>query len=48
MARFKSDGGGSILDQSHIMDLAHYLIGPFKKFIAFCCFKDKFPGNQSG
>ena len=34
MAR-KSDGGGSILDQSHIMDLAHYLIGPFKKVSAF-------------
>ena len=40
MAR-KSDGGGSILDQSHIMDLAHYLIGPFKKVSAFI--KDKFP-----
>ncbi len=31
----KSDGGGSILDQSHIMDLIHYLLGPFKKVSAF-------------
>ena len=31
----KSDGGGSILDQSHIMDLAHYLLGKFKKVLAF-------------
>ena len=31
----KSDGGGSILDQSHIMDLIHYLLGPFKNVSAF-------------
>lgn len=31
----KSDGGGSILDQSHIMDLAHFLLGSFKKVLAF-------------
>ena len=26
----KSEGGGSILDQSHIMDLVHYLFGGFE------------------
>ena len=26
----KSEGGGSILDQSHIMDLIHHLFGSFK------------------
>jgi len=26
----KTQGGGSILDQSHIMDLIHYLVGGFK------------------
>ena len=26
----KSMGGGSILDQSHIFDLVHYLLGGFK------------------
>lgn len=31
----KAQGGGSILDQSHIMDLIHYLIGGFKSVYAF-------------
>ena len=31
----KAQGGGSILDQSHIMDLIHYLIGEFKSVYAF-------------
>lgn len=31
----KSQGGGSILDQSHIFDLVHYLIGGFKSVYAF-------------
>ena len=31
----KSQGGGSILDQSHIFDLAHYLFGNFKDVFAF-------------
>jgi len=31
----KSEGGGSILDQSHIMDLIHYLFGGFKSVNAF-------------
>ena len=30
----KSQGGGSILDQSHIMDLIHYLFGEFEKVYA--------------
>ena len=30
----KSQGGGSILDQSHIMDLIHYLFGGFKSVYA--------------
>lgn len=30
----KSQGGGSILDQSHIMDLIHYLISGFKSVYA--------------
>jgi predicted dehydrogenase len=30
----KTQGGGSILDQSHIMDLIHYLIGEFKSVFA--------------
>lgn len=30
----KSQGGGSVLDQSHIMDLIHYLIGGFKSVYA--------------
>lgn len=30
----KAQGGGSILDQSHIMDLIHYLIGGFKSVYA--------------
>lgn len=30
----KSQGGGSILDQSHIMDLVHYLFGGFKSVYA--------------
>jgi predicted dehydrogenase len=33
MAR-KSQGGGSILDQSHIMDLVHYLLGGFESVFA--------------
>lgn len=31
----KSQGGGSILDQSHIMDMIHYLMGGFKSVYAF-------------
>ncbi len=31
----KKQGGGSILDQSHIMDLIHYLFGGFKSVSAF-------------
>ena len=31
----KTQGGGSILDQSHIMDLIHYLFGGFKTVSAF-------------
>lgn len=31
----KSQGGGSILDQSHIFDLAHYFFGSFEKVFAF-------------
>lgn len=31
----KELGGGSILDQSHIMDLVHYLFGNFKSVMAF-------------
>jgi predicted dehydrogenase len=31
----KEQGGGSILDQCHIMDLAHYLIGEFDSVKAF-------------
>ena len=31
----KSMGGGSILDQSHIFDLVHYLFGAFKNVKAF-------------
>ena len=31
----KSEGGGSILDQSHIMDLIHHLFGSFKAVKAF-------------
>jgi predicted dehydrogenase len=31
----KTQGGGSILDQSHIMDLVHYLLGGFKSVFAF-------------
>ena len=31
----KTQGGGSILDQSHIMDLIHYLLGGFKSVFAF-------------
>ncbi len=31
----KKLGGGSILDQSHIMDLIHYLFGNFKSVMAF-------------
>ena len=31
----KELGGGSILDQSHIMDLAYYLFGEFKSVFAF-------------
>ena len=31
----KQMGGGSILDQSHIMDLVHYLFGNFKSVMAF-------------
>ncbi len=31
----KSEGGGSILDQSHIMDLIHHLFGSFKEVKAF-------------
>ena len=31
----KQLGGGSILDQSHIMDLVHYLFGNFKSVMAF-------------
>ncbi len=31
----KSQGGGSILDQSHIMDLVHHLLGGFKSVYAF-------------
>lgn len=30
----KSQGGGSILDQSHIMDLVHYLLGGFSSVYA--------------
>ncbi|MCA9394925.1 MAG: Gfo/Idh/MocA family oxidoreductase [Candidatus Omnitrophica bacterium] len=30
----KSSGGGSILDQCHIMDLVHYLVGGFKSVYA--------------
>lgn len=30
----KSLGGGSILDQSHIMDLVHFLLGPFDQVFA--------------
>ena len=30
----KSQGGGSILDQSHIMDLVHYLLGGFRSVYA--------------
>ena len=30
----KSMGGGSILDQSHIMDLVHYLVGGFESVFA--------------
>ena len=30
----KSQGGGSILDQSHIMDLIHFLLGGFEKVYA--------------
>ena len=31
----KNLGGGSILDQSHAMDLVHYLFGNFKSVMAF-------------
>ncbi|WP_239988797.1 Gfo/Idh/MocA family protein [Paramagnetospirillum kuznetsovii] len=31
----KSQGGGSILDQSHIMDLVHYLLGGFASVSCF-------------
>lgn len=31
----KSQGGGSILDQSHIMDLVHYLLGGFESVWAY-------------
>ena len=31
----KQMGGGSILDQSHVMDLIHYLFGNFKSVMAF-------------
>lgn len=31
----KAQGGGSILDQSHIIDLIHYLIGGFKSVYAY-------------
>lgn len=31
----KELGGGSILDQSHVMDLVHYLFGNFKSVMAF-------------
>tara|TARA_B100000965_G_C19603452_1_gene764487 strand:- start:27825 stop:28835 length:1011 start_codon:yes stop_codon:yes gene_type:complete len=31
----KSQGGGSILDQSHIFDLIHFLLGSFESVIAF-------------
>ena len=31
----KSMGGGSILDQSHIFDLVHYLLGSFKNVKAY-------------
>ena len=31
----KSQGGGSILDQSHIMDLVHYLLGGFES-VYYC------------
>ena len=30
----KKQGGGSILDQSHIMDLVHYLLGGFESVYA--------------
>ena len=30
----KKQGGGSILDQSHIMDLVHYLFGGFEDVFA--------------
>ena len=30
----KKQGGGSILDQSHIMDLVHYLFGPYESVFA--------------
>tara|TARA_B100000401_G_scaffold435244_1_gene376679 strand:+ start:2233 stop:3225 length:993 start_codon:yes stop_codon:yes gene_type:complete len=35
----KSMGGGSILDQSHILDMAHYVFGDFSKVIN--CFNAK-------
>ncbi len=35
----KSLGGGSILDQSHILDMAHYLFGDFEKVLS--CFNSK-------
>ena len=35
----KSMGGGSILDQSHILDIAHFVFGDFKKIIN--CFNSK-------
>ena len=35
----KKLGGGSILDQSHILDMAHYLFGNFEKVLS--CFNSK-------
>ncbi len=36
---FKSQGGGSILDQSHILDMAHFLFGDMKEVLG--CFNSK-------
>jgi predicted dehydrogenase len=36
---FKSQGGGSILDQSHIIDMAHFLFGDMKEVLG--CFNSK-------
>ncbi|MBF0511539.1 MAG: Gfo/Idh/MocA family oxidoreductase, partial [Candidatus Omnitrophica bacterium] len=39
----KSLGGGSILDQSHIIDLAHYILGEIKEVY---CINDRFSDLQ--